>query len=92
MTHPVYSFSFCRGVRGAHFDRQLPGTWAQVRQGLGHRRRGQEGQPVGRRQAQLHHGKGKNFKRFKIRGRLLVDSINQTYVVMFSYWSKNWHG
>ena len=50
-------FFLYRGDRGSHVGGQLPGPGPQVRPGPGHRRRGQEGQPVGRRKAQLYHGK-----------------------------------
>ena len=50
-----------RGVRGARGQRQLPGAGPQVRARPRHRRRRQEGQPVGRRKAQLHHGKNERI-------------------------------
>ena len=46
-----------RGVRGPCGKREVPGSGAQIRPGPGHRRRGQEGQPLGCGEAKLYHGK-----------------------------------
>ncbi len=55
----VCFFFIFRGVRCPRRQRELPGPRPQVRSRPRHRRGGQEGQPVGRGEAQLHHGKKK---------------------------------